>query len=45
MICNKDEEAHHGQPIEEHEGIFDVWRSHNLGTMKFRRDGTYMKLE
>ena len=28
----KNEDTHHGQPIEEHKDVFDVWRSHNLGT-------------
>ena len=36
----KNEDTHHGQPIEEHKDVFDVWRSHNLGTTKVRWDGT-----
>ena len=35
----KNEGTHHGQPIEEHKDVFDVWRSHNLGTMKVRWEG------
>ena len=36
----KNEDTHHGQPIEEHKDVFDVWRSHNLGTTKVRWNGT-----
>ena len=34
----KNEDTHHGQPIEEHEDVLDVWRSHNLHVQR-RLDG------